>query len=94
MTSAEATFSAEVDEYCPVRPERLAVRPTGDGQFEIEVRWAGHESVLRAVFVRRMLAQAGVKSHPSSFEGGRVWVLRIGPVPADRVGELIHSCIW
>jgi hypothetical protein len=94
MTAAEAAFRAEVDEYCAVRPERLTVRPAGDGRFEIDVRWAGHESVLRAVFVRRALAQAGVESQPSSFEGGRVWALRIGPVPADRVGELIDSCIW
>jgi hypothetical protein len=44
--------------------------------------------------VRRVLASAGVESHPSSADGGRAWALRIGPVPAEQVGELIDSCIW
>ena len=94
MTPAEAAFRAEVDEYCAGRPELLTVRPAGNGRCEIHVRWSGSESVLRAVFVRRVLAGAGVESHPSSADGGRAWALRIGPVPADRVGELIDSCIW
>jgi hypothetical protein len=94
MTPAEAALRAEVDEYCAVRPELLTVRPAGDGRFEIHVEWSGNESVLRAVFVRRVLATAGVEAHPSSADGGRAWALRIGPVPAERVGELIDSCIW
>jgi hypothetical protein len=94
MTPAEAAFRAEVDEYCAGRPELLTVRPVGDGRFEIQVQWGGRESVLRAVFVRRVLAGAGVEAHPSSADGGRAWALRIGPVPAERVGELIDSCIW
>jgi hypothetical protein len=40
-----------------------------------------------------VLAQGGVEAHPASAEGGRGWALRIGPVPADRVGELIDSCV-
>jgi hypothetical protein len=94
MTAAETAFRAEVDEYCAVRPERLTVKPAGDGRYEIHVEWAGQDSVLRAVFVRRVLAHAGVEAHPSGAEGGHGWALRIGPVPADRVGELIESCIW
>ena len=94
MTPAEAAFRAEVDEYCAVRPELLTVHSAGDGRFEIHVEWSGGESVLRAVFVRRVLAAAGVEAHPSSAEGGHGWALRIGPVPAERVGELIDSCIW
>jgi hypothetical protein len=94
MTAAETAFRAEIDEYCPVRPERLTVTPAGDGRYEIHVQWAGPESVLRAVFVRRVLAQAGVEAHPASADGGRGWALRIGPVPGDRVGELIDSCVW
>jgi hypothetical protein len=94
MTPAEAAFRAEIDEYCAGRPQLLTVRPAGDGRFEIHVQWSGSESVLRAVFVRRVLAGAGVEAHPSSAAGGRSWALRIGPVPAERVGELIDSCIW
>jgi hypothetical protein len=94
MTPAEAAFRAEVDEYCAVRPELLTVRPAGDGRFEIHVQWSGSDSVLRAVFVRRVLAADGVEAHPSSADGGRAWALRIGPVPAERVGELIGSYIW
>jgi hypothetical protein len=94
MTPAEAAFRAEVDEYCAGRPELLTVRAAGDGRFEIHVQWSGGESVLRAVFVRRVLAAAGVEAHPSSADGGHGWALRIGPVPAERVGELIDSCIW
>ena len=94
MTAAETAFRAEVDEYCAVRPERLTVTPAGDGRYEIHVQWAGEESVLRAVFVRRVLAHAGVEAHPTSAEGASGWALRIGPVPADRVGELIESCVW
>lgn len=94
MTAAETAFRAEVDEYCAVRPERLNVTPAGDGRYEIRVQWAGQDSVLRAVFVRRVLAHAGVEAHPTSAEGGHGWALSIGPVPADRVGELIESCVW
>jgi hypothetical protein len=59
MTAAETAFRAEVDEYCAVRPERLTVRPAGDGRYEIHVHWSGQESVLRTVFVRR----PGGRSH-------------------------------
>jgi hypothetical protein len=94
MTAAGTALRAEVDEYCAVRPERLTVTPAGDGRYEIHVEWAGQESVLRAVFVRRVLAHAGVEAHPASAEGGGGWALRIGPVPGERVGELIESCVW
>jgi hypothetical protein len=90
----EPTFRAEVDEYCAVRREQLTVQPAGDGLFEMDVRWKGQESMLRAVFLRRVLARAGVEAQPTSSEGGEVWGLHIEPVPAERVGELIHSCIW
>jgi hypothetical protein len=94
MTTAEAAFRAEVDEFCGVRPARLSIDPAGDGRFEISVEWSGHESVLRAVFARRALANAGVEAQPTSSDGGDAWALRVGPVPADRVGELIDTCIW
>jgi hypothetical protein len=94
MTAAETAFRAEIDEYCPVRPERLSVRPARDGRFEIHVQWSGRESVLRAVYVRRVLAHAGVEAHPASAEDGRAWALRIGPVPADQVGRLIEAYVW
>jgi hypothetical protein len=94
MTAAETAFRAEVDEYCAVHPERLTVVPAGDGRYEIHVRWAGRDSVLRAVFVRRVLAHEGVEAHAESAEDGRGWALRIGPVPGDRVGELIDSRVW
>jgi hypothetical protein len=94
MTPAEAAFRAEVDEFCAVRPELLTVRPAGAERFEIHAQWSGRESVLRVVFVRRELAGAGVEAHPSSVDGGRAWALRIGPVDAGRVGELIDSYVW
>jgi hypothetical protein len=94
MRAAETAFRAEIDAYCPVRPERLSVTPAGDGRYEIYVRWAGEESVLRAVFVRRVLAHEGIEAHPESADGGRGWALRIGPVSPDRVGALIESCVW
>jgi hypothetical protein len=93
MTAAGTPLRAEIDEYCPTRPERLTVTPAGDSRYVIQVQWAGEESVLRAVFVRRVLAHAGVEAHPASAEARRGWALRIGPVPADRVGELIDSCV-
>jgi hypothetical protein len=94
MTPAEAAFRAQVDQYCAVRPELLTVLPADDGRFEIHAQWSGRESVLRAVFVRRVLAGAGVESHPSSVDGGPAWALRIGPVDGERVGELIDAYIW
>jgi hypothetical protein len=93
MTAAGTALRAEIDQYCPVRPERLTVTPAGERRYEIHVQWAGEESVLRVVFVRRELAHAGVEAHPASAGGGRGWALRIGPVPAERVGELIDSCV-
>jgi hypothetical protein len=93
MTAAETALRAEIDQYCAVRPERLTVTPAGDGRYVIHVQWAGEDSVLRAVFVRRVLAHAGIEAHPASAGEGRGWALRIGPVPAGRVGELIDVCV-
>ena len=77
-----------------IRPDRLTVWPTEDGYFGIDVRWHGRECSLRAVVVRRMLAEAGIHAHPGNSQDGRLWELRVGPVPADEVARVIETYIW
>ena len=77
-----------------IRPDRVTVWPTEDGGYGIDVRWHGRECILRAVVVRRMLVEAGIQAQPGNSQDGRIWELRVGPVPADRVAMVIESYIW
>jgi hypothetical protein len=65
-----------------------------DGYYGIDVRWHGRECLLRAVVVRRMLAEAGLIAQPGNSQDGRLWELRIGPVPADQIARVIEEHIW
>jgi hypothetical protein len=77
-----------------IRPDRLTVWPTEDGYYGIDVRWHGRECILRAVVVRRLLAEAGIDAQPGNSQDGRLWELRVGPVPADQVSAVIDTYIW
>jgi hypothetical protein len=78
----------------PIRPDRLTVWPMDDGCYGIDVRWHGRECLLRSVLVRRLLAEAGIPAQPGNSQDGRLWELRIGPVPADQVATVIEEQIW
>ena len=41
-----------------------------------------------------MLVEAGIEAHPGNSQDGRIWELRVGPVPADQVARVIESYIW
>jgi hypothetical protein len=81
-------------ESSAIRPDRLTVWPTEDGFYGIDVRWYGRECILRAVVVRRMLVEAGIVANPGNSQDGRIWELRVGPVPADEVAKVIDTYIW
>jgi hypothetical protein len=81
-------------EPAPIRPDRLTVWPMDDGYCGIDVRWHGRECILRAVVVRRTLAEAGIAAEPGNSQDGRIWELRIGPVAADQVARIIEEQIW
>ena len=76
MTEAQASprFRRGVTEPA-IRPDRLTVWPTEDGYFGVDVRWHGRECILRAVVVRRMLAEAGIEAQPGNSQDGRIWEL-------------------
>jgi hypothetical protein len=76
-----------------IRPDRLTVWPT-EGGYAIDVRWHGRECILRAVVVRRLLVEAGYEAIPGNSQDGRLWELRVGPVPADEIGHVIDTHIW
>lgn len=80
--------------FGPVRPDRLTVWPIDDGGFGIHVRWCGRECILRAVVVRRLLAEAGFPATAGNSIDGRTWEVDISPVPADKVAEVIETFIW
>ena len=75
-------------------PDRLNVWPMDDGTFVIDVRWEGRDSIVRAVVVRRLLIEAGLEAEPGNAQDGRVWELRVGPVPATDVDRVIEAYIW
>jgi hypothetical protein len=96
MTSdatAEPRFRRAASEPSPIRPDRLTIWPTEDGFYGIDVRWHGRECILRAVVVRRMLV-AGIVAHPGNSQDGRIWELRVGPVPGDQVAKVVETYIW
>ena len=96
MTVVEPGLRAEPRHAPPgpaIRPDRLTVWPT-DGGYSVDVRWHGRECILRAVVVRRMLVEAGIEAHPGNSQDGRIWELRVGPVPADEVARVIDNYIW
>ena len=80
--------------FGPIRPDRLTVWPTESGSFGIDVRWNGRECILRAVVVRRLLAEAGYTATAGNSLDGRTWELNVGPVPADEVAKVIETYIW
>jgi hypothetical protein len=71
------------------RPDRLTVWPTDDGEYGIDVRWYGRDCILQAVVVRQLLVEAGYEAQPGNSQDGRIWELKIGPVPTDEVGPLV-----
>lgn len=81
-------------DFGPIRPAVLSVWPSEDGYFGIDVCWRGRECVLRAVVVRRMLADAGLNAEAGNSLDGRTWELKVSRVPGDRVGKVIETIIW
>jgi hypothetical protein len=82
------------DEFGPIRPSLLSVWPSEDGYFGIDVCWSGRQCILRAVVVRRLLAEVGIVARSGNSQDGRRWELRIERVPADRVAKVIDQIIW
>jgi hypothetical protein len=76
-----------------IRPDRLTIWPSEDG-YGIDVRWHGRECILRAVVVRRLLVEAGYAAQPGNSQDGRIWELRVGPIPAEQVSKVIDTFIW
>ena len=96
MTVSQPGIAAEPAAAPPsraIRPDRLTVWPT-EGGYAIDVRWHGRECILRAVVVRRLLVEAGYEAKPGNSQDGRIWELRVGPIPADRIGKVIDTYIW
>lgn len=83
-----------VPEFGPIRPSLLSVWPSEDGYFGIDVCWQGRQCILRAVVVRRLLAENGITARSGNSQDGRRWELRIERVPADRVAKVIDQIIW
>jgi hypothetical protein len=81
-------------ELGPIRPSLLSVWPSEDGYFGIDVRWHGRECILRAVVVRRLLAEVGLEARAGNSQDGRAWELKVERVPADRVAKVIDQIIW
>lgn len=89
----DQTGALSVPAFGPIRPDHLTVWPMDEGFFGIDVRWHGRDCILRAVVVRRLLVEAGYDARPANSQDGRLWALRVGPVPADQVAEAIER-IW
>jgi hypothetical protein len=81
-------------EFGPIRPSLLSVWPSEDGFFGIDVCWHGRECILRAVVVRRLLAESGLDARMGNSQDGRTWELKIERVPSGRVAKVIDQIIW
>ena len=95
MTTTGSGVPAEQNQTQPraIRPDRLTVWPSEEG-YAIDVRWHGRECILRAVVVRRLLVEAGYEAKPGNSQDGRIWELRVGPLPVDQVAKVIDTYIW
>ncbi|MGH2761062.1 MAG: hypothetical protein ACRDL4_06450 [Thermoleophilaceae bacterium] len=85
---------AVANDVGPVRPHSLHVQAADESGFVVDVTWRGRECVLRAVVVRRLLTEAGVRAQPVHTRDGQLWELHLGPVAGDRVGKLIEAFVW
>jgi hypothetical protein len=93
VTTSQSGPSPERTQSKAIRPDRMTVWPSEDG-YGIDVRWHGRECILRAVVVRRLLVEAGYEAKPGNSQDGRIWELRVGPIPADQVAKVIDGYIW
>jgi hypothetical protein len=94
MIESQAMRPTAPPEFAPVRPDGLVISPLEDGRYGIDVRWRGRECILRAVVVRRLLTEAGYDVQPGNSHDGRLWKLRVEPVPSDEVANVIATYIW
>jgi hypothetical protein len=93
VTTTQSGATPERTASKAIRPDRMTVWPGEEG-YGIDVRWHGRECILRAVVVRRLLVEAGYEAKPGNSQDGRIWELRVGPIPADDVAKVIETCIW
>ena len=96
MTTTESGPGVDRTKPTPrtaICPDRLTVWPT-EGGYAVDVRWHGRECILRAVVVRRLLVEAGYDAKPGNSQDGRIWELRVGPIPADEVARVVQTYIW
>ena len=66
-----------------IRPDRLTVWPSEDG-YSLDVRWHGRECILRAVVVRRLLVEAGLRGPARELPGRAHLGAARGPDPRGR----------
>lgn len=77
----------------PTRPDRLAIWPTDDERFGIDVLYVGAQGYRRAEIVFRHIEASAVKVSLLR-QGDTEWVVRFGPVDRDDMLTVLNGYVW
>jgi hypothetical protein len=77
----------------PTRPDRLAIWPTEEETFGIDVLYTGAQGWKRADVVKRQIEGLGLEVTMRQ-EGDRGWIVRFGPVSREDMLTVLNGYVW
>ena len=77
----------------PTRPDRLAIWPTEQETFGIDVLYVGEQGHKRAQVVVRQIHQLGLTATLRE-EGENGWIVRFGPVSREDMLTVLNGYVW
>jgi hypothetical protein len=77
----------------PTRPDKLAIWPTEDERFGIDVLYVGAQGHRRAEIVHRQITSAGFEAALKQ-EADSGWIVRFGPVGRAEMLEILNGYVW
>ena len=77
----------------PTRPDRLAIWPTEEDTFGIDVIYTGAQGYRRAEIVRDQIEKLGLDVKLKQ-EGERSWIVRFGPVSREDMLTVLNGYVW
>ncbi len=85
--------SAATADGRPTRPDRLAIWPTDDEHFGIDVLYLGEQGNRRAQVVLRQIQSVGVRARLLR-QGEKEWIVRFGPVTREDMLKVLNGYVW
>ena len=74
-----------------IRPDRLTIWPTEDGDYGLDVRWGGPGGIGQATTVRDACRTSGLTARLSQDVDGSGWTVRVGPLVRDEITHVLQA---